>query len=121
MITARVTLSSQSDNDVTKATYQLLVKTTTGTGNERRTNEHVIAERVVADPFHLGAGETKTLDLDLDYSLGNSLKDMGGVIGGLGKLAAFASSERDQYFVVAMVGVKGAAFMPSDRVQVTVK
>ena len=46
---------------------------------------------------------------------------LAGVMGGLGKIASFASGERETYHVVASVGVKGAAFNPHARVQVTLK
>jgi sporulation-control protein spo0M len=120
-LTAKVNLSSKSDKHVNKLTYKFLLKKSKGRGDEKETKEYVIAQRVLSEPFDLKAGETKTLDFDLDYSLEKTLKDMGGVLGGIGKLAAFASSEKEEYFVIAQADVKGAAFSPSDWVSVTVK
>src|ERR1017187_1317816 len=82
-ITAKVTLHSKTDKDVTKVVYQLVEKTTQGTGSERREHERPLAERVVAEPFQIKAGEEKTLAFDLDYGDVKELKDMGGVLGGL--------------------------------------
>ena len=120
-ITAKVTLTTKTDKSVTKLKYKFLMKRTTGSGNEKKTKDVVIAERAVAEPFELKAGESKTFDFDLDYTLEKGLKDQGGVMGGIGKLAAFASGEKDEYFVVAEADVKGAAFSTSDSVALTVK
>ncbi len=120
-ITARVNLMSKSDKTVTRVTYKFLLKKSTGRGQEKETKEYVIAQRADPGPFDLKAGDTKTLNLDLDYSLAKSLKDLGGVLGGIGKIAAFASAEKEEYLVVAQADVKGAAISPSDSVRVTIK
>lgn len=120
-ITAKVNFTTKEDKHVNKVTYKFLLKKTTGRGEEKKTKEYVIAQHVLSDPFDLKASETKTLDLNLDYSLEKTLKDMGGVLGGIGKLAAFASAEQEEYFVVATADVQGAAISPSHWVAVTVK
>jgi hypothetical protein len=120
-ISGKVVLATKSDKTVTKVTCKFLLKKTTGRGEEKKTKEFVIAQRAVPGPLELKAGEERTLDLDLDYSLEKTLKDMGGVLGGVGKLAAFATGEQEEYFVVAQADVKGAALSPSKWVPVTVK
>jgi len=54
----------------------------------------------------------------LNYSVEKSLKDMGGVLGAIGKLGAFAAKEKLEYFVIAECSVKGTAMTPSDKVEV---
>jgi hypothetical protein len=120
-ITAKVNLTTKEDKRINKVTYKFLLKKTTGRGEEKKTKENVISQHDLSEPFDLKAGETKTLDLDLAYSLEKTLKDMGGVLGGIGKLAAFAAAEQEEYFVIAQADVKGAAISPSHWVSVTVK
>jgi hypothetical protein len=43
------------------------------------------------------------------------------MLGGVGKLAAFATAEKDEYYVVAEADVKGTALDPSAKVKVAVK
>ena len=66
-------------------------------------------------PFELKAGENKEQAFTVNVTLTTQLQNMGGVIGGLGKLAAFAASEKLEYFLVAEASVQGAVFKPSDK------
>ncbi len=120
-IAGKMTLTTKSDKTVLNVKYQFVLRRTSGSGDDKETKETVIAERVIDSPFDMKTGETKTLDFDLDYASQAEMKDKGGVLGGLGKMAAFASSEKDEYFVVALADVKGTPLDPSAEVKVTVK
>ncbi len=54
-----------------------------------------------------------------DCLSGKSILLTGG-LGAIGKVGAFLSSDKEEYFVVAQADVKGAAFSPSHWVEVTV-
>jgi hypothetical protein len=119
-ITGKVLLTSKDDKQVVKLDYKFIQKKTTGRGNEKETKEFTLGETTFDQPFEIKKDESKTLDFAINYSIEKSLKDMGGVLGGIGKIAAFASAEKLEYFVVAQAGVKGTAFGPSDRVPVQI-
>jgi hypothetical protein len=119
-ITGKVILSTKTDKEVKTMAYKLLLKRTTGRGNERKTKDYVLAQSGQDQPFELKKDETKTMDFTIPYSIEKSLKDMGGMLGAIGKIGAFAAAEKDEYFVVAECGVKGAAFSPSASVPVTI-
>jgi hypothetical protein len=119
-IPGKVVLTSKGDKHVQRVIYKFLLKRTSGRGEDKKTKEFVLAQSVDDQPFDLKPGETKTMDFQLPYSLEKSLKDMGGVLGTIGKLGAFAAKEKDEYFVTAECSVKGAAFNPGDKVEVTI-
>jgi sporulation-control protein spo0M len=121
VIKATVNLTTKSEKHVDRVEYKFLLKKTTGSGEERKTKETVIAQHVLTEQFDLKPGETKTLDMELHYSLAKTLADMGGVLGGIGKAAKFLSSDKEEFFVVAQADVKGAAISASHWVPVTVK
>jgi hypothetical protein len=118
-IVANCNLTTKSDKTVTKLVYKFLLKKTTGSGENKKTKEYVIAQSVLPG-FDLKANETKTLDFELTYNLEKSLADMGGVLGAIGKVGAFLSTDKEEYYVVAQADVKGAAISPSDWVPVKV-
>jgi len=120
-ITAKVVLTTKEAKTVSKLLYKFHLTKTSGSGDSKKTEEFIIAQKAVPGPFELAAGESKTFDLELDYALAKTLKDMGGVLGGVGKLAAFASGEKEEYLVTAIAEVKGTALSPSKSVKVTVK
>jgi hypothetical protein len=119
-ITGKVLLTTKEDKQVVKLDYKFIMKKSTGRGNEKETKEFTLGETTFDQPFELKKEESKTIDFAINYSIEKSLKDMGGVLGGIGKIAAFASNEKLEYFVVAQAGVKGTAFGPSDRVPVQI-
>ena len=90
-LTAKVNLTTKEDKHVDRLQYKFVLKKTTGSGEQRKTNEYIIAQHVLTEQFDLKAGETKTLDMELHYSLQKTLADLGGVLGGIGKVASEAS------------------------------
>ena len=118
-INSKVNLTTKSDKTVNKMVYKFLLKKTTGTGDQKKTKEFVIAQSIQPG-FDLKANENKTLDMELTYNLEKSLADMGGVLGAIGKVGSFLSTDKEEYFVVAQADVKGEAVSPSDWVAVKV-
>ena len=119
-ITAKVSLTTKTDKQILKVKYLFLWKKTTGSGAEQKTEQQVFGTSTLDTPFELKAGETKVLDLRLDYVMPKRMQDMSGVLGAMGKIGAFAAKEKDQYLVTAEASVKGTAFSPSDSVQVSI-
>ena len=61
------------------------------------------------------AGADKEQPFTLRIAMPDRLQTKTGVLGGIGKLAAFASGEKVEYFLVASASVKGAAFAATDK------
>ena len=61
-------------------------------------------------PLDLAPGQDKEQPFTVNVDLPDRLRDRKGVLGGLGKIAAFGSGEKIAYFLVAEAKVKGAAF-----------
>ena len=119
-LSARVVLTTKSDKQVLGLTYKFMLRRTKGSGDQKEVKEFTVGTASSSESFELKAGETKTIDFTIPYGLDKTLADMRGVLGGIGKLAAFASGEKLEYYVSATAKVKGAAFDPSDTVWVTV-
>jgi hypothetical protein len=117
-LNAKVVLTTKTDKQILKLKYMFLWKKTTGKGAEQKTEQQIYGQSSMESPFELKAGETKELDMRIDYVIPPRLQDRGGVLGAVGKLGAFASSERDEYLVIAQASVKGAAFGASATVPV---
>jgi hypothetical protein len=118
-ITGNAVLTTKSDKQVLKLDYKFVLRRTTGRGEEQKTKEYVLGRSGHGEPFDLKKGETKTVPFEIPYAVDTTLKDLGGVLGAIGKVGSFLSSEREEFFVVCNCDVKGAALDPSDKVAVT--
>jgi hypothetical protein len=118
-IPGKAVLTSKGDKHVLKVDYKFVLEKTTGRGEDRKTKKFVLGQASRNEPFDIKTGETKTLDFVIPYSIEKSLQDMGGLLGAVGKLGAFAAKEKLEYFVVAQCDVQGTAFDPTDKVEVT--
>jgi hypothetical protein len=76
-ITGKAILTTGGDKTVLKMEYTFVLKKTTGSGDEKKTDEFVIGYTEVAEPFEIKKGETKTLDFAINYALEKTLADMG--------------------------------------------
>jgi hypothetical protein len=66
-------------------------------------------------PLELKPGEDREQEFTIHVALTERLQNAGGVLGGIGKLAAFVAREKVEYFLVAEASVKGAAFVTGDK------
>ncbi len=119
-ITGRAVLTSKSDREVQKVVYKFLLRKTSGRGNERKTRDFILGQSSNNEPFFIKADETKELDFTIPYSVEKGLKDMGGVLGTVGKVAAFATGEKLEYLVIVEAHVKGTALNPWNKVDVEI-
>ncbi len=119
-LNGHVTLTSKGEKHVLKVQYKLIEEKTTGRGDDEETEELVLGQSICNDSFDIKTGEDKTLDFAFDFELKERLADSGGMLGAVGKLGAFASGQKLKYFLVAECDVKGTAFDPSDRVELSV-
>jgi hypothetical protein len=117
-LAGRAVLNAVSDQDVLEVTVKLKERWSTGRGQEKEAKEFELGKVKLAEAFSMKAGESRTFDFQLPFQLLKSnndrLKEHGGAIGALGKVAAFAEAEKSTYEVCAEADVKGAAFDPSD-------
>jgi hypothetical protein len=118
LIKGKIVLTSKSDQELVSMKVVLTEKYTTGRGEDKKTKEFVLGEYKANLLYSIKAGQEKELHFDLKFQLVNSnsddLKEMGGAMGKLGSLSAFANNEKSEYFVEATVDVKSAALDPSD-------
>jgi hypothetical protein len=119
-ITGKAILTTGGDRTVLKMEYKFVLKKTTGSGEEKKTDEFVIGYTEAAESFEIKKGETKTIDFTINYALEKTLADMGGVLGTVGKMANWLSSDKLEYFVICECDVKGAAFDPNAELKVTI-
>ncbi len=121
VISGAVLLKTKEEKTVTALEVKVIEEytTTEGEGEDKKkeTETTVLgsikfpeSEPGVGYPLELKAGTDKEQPFTVHVQLTTRLQNMGGVVGGIGKLAAFASGEKLEYFLVAEAKVKGAAF-----------
>jgi len=127
VINGAVLLKTKSDKTVTNLEVKVVEEYTytTGEGDDKRkeTDTTVLgtvsfprpADAGIGYPVELKGGEQKEQPFSVPVAMTKRLQDAGGVVGGIGKLAAFASGEKVEYYLVAEAKVKGAAFAASDK------
>jgi len=118
-ISGKASLTSKSDKTVLKMHHKLIMEVTTGSKDDKKTKETLLGELEQSEQFEMKAGESKDVDFTVPYEIPERLADKGGMMGAVGKLGAFTSSEKIAYYLVSECDVKGTAFDPSDRVKVT--
>ncbi len=119
-IIGKAILTSKSDKQVLGLTYKFNLRKTTGSGEEKKVKDYVVGQSASTEAFEIKAGETKTVDFTIPYSIEKTLADMGGVLGAIGKVGSFLSGDKLEYTISVAASVKGAAFDTSDSMTVTV-
>lgn len=66
-------------------------------------------------PLEVKTGQDREQRFSFPVVVPERMRDKKGVLGGLGKLGAFASGDKIEYYLVAEASVKGAAFKTSDK------
>ena len=126
VLAGTVLLKTKSDKTVTGLEVKVIeeLTTTVGEGEDKKKETETTVLGSVKFPDHdpglgypldLKPGQDREQPFTLNVRLTTRLQNFSGVIGGLGKMAAFASGEKVEYFLVAEAGVKGAAFAASAR------
>jgi hypothetical protein len=121
VITGTVLLKTKSDKTVNGLEVKVIEEhtTTEGSGeNKTKETETTVLGSVkfpqhdpgVGYPLEMKAGTDKEQPFTVNVRLNTRLQNFSGVVGGLGKLAAFAVGDKVEYFLVAEASVKGAAF-----------
>lgn len=116
-IKGSVTIVAKSDQVLEHVEIELKEKWESGRGDDKTEKEYQIGTMKLPG-FEMKSGETKTLDFVLPFTYSRSsnedLAGKGGVLGGLGKMAQFATNEKSSFTVIATADVKGATFDPND-------
>ena len=113
-----IVLTTKSDKHVLKLTAELVEEKTTGRGDDKKTKKQTLGQWVKDGAFDIKTDATETYEFEFDYQIPQGLKDAGGALGAVGKLGAFASAEKIEYYIVAECDVKGTAMDPSARSKV---
>jgi hypothetical protein len=122
VITGAVLIKTKSDKTVTSLEVKVVEEVTEeeeGDDGEKKkvTTTNVLGSAKFPDheaglgyPLDLKAGADQEQTFTIHVAIEERLQDRKGVLGGIGKLAAFGSGEKTAYFIVAEAAVKGAAF-----------
>jgi hypothetical protein len=121
VITGAVLLKAKGDKTVTSLEVKVIEEVTEEEeedGEKKKvTTTNVLGSMKFPDhdaglgyPLDLKAGHDQEQTFTIHVAIEERLQDRKGVLGGIGKLAAFGSGEKTVYFIVAEANVKGAAF-----------
>ena len=117
VIDGQVTLVAKSDQHVLSIELKLVEDFSTGRGEGAETREFELGVLTMNTPFDIKAGETRTVPFRLPFEIlksnSDELKEKGGALGALGKVASFANAEKSAYNVKCEVDVKDTSFDPS--------
>ena len=124
VIDGKITLTTKSEQEVVSYTVKFYEEYTVGRGNEKKTKQFELGRIKTPESFVIKPGDVKEFTFSLPFALVKSnsdeLKEKGGALGALGKMASFANNEVSKYFVDADVDVKSAALDPSDKVEIRI-
>jgi hypothetical protein len=122
-----VRLTTKAEKEILSLEVRFVMEKTSGRGEDKETETVELGKystkNVIASsyPFVLKPGETRDDAFVItDISMEKSLKDYGGVLGAIGKVGSFLSSEKVEFYVIAEADVKGTPFDPTDRVKINV-
>ncbi len=114
----RVTVTAQSDQQITSLKFKLTEEFSTGRGEEKETREFELGTVSYDQPFSLKAGESKTVEFALPFVLrkssAQSLAEKGGALGALGMAAKIAGAEKSTFKVEAEAKIQGTMLSPDD-------
>ncbi len=119
-----VVLTTKSEQEVVTIKVKFLEEYTTGRGDDEKEKEFELGVVTIPGGFTIQPGDVKEIPFTLPFqfvkSNADELKEKGGGLGTLGKVAAFANNEKSEYFVDAEADVKSAALDPSDNKEIKV-
>lgn len=122
-VPGKVTLNALSDQHIIDVKVSLEEEWDTGRGSEKETKTFELGKLTVAQAIDMKQGEQRVLEFVLPFELiksnADDLKEKGGMLGALGKAAAFANAEKSRYKIKVVADVKGAVLDPSDDKEIT--
>ena len=120
----KIMLTTKSEQEVLSYKVKMIEEFTKGQGDQKRMKIYDLGEVMFSLNFVIQAGEIKEFTFILPFSVVRSgletLRDMGGALGMLGRLGSMASDERSVYYVDVHVDVKAAALDPTDRKEIRI-
>jgi SpoOM protein len=118
-VAGTVTLTTKSEKLVKNIQVRFEEEWSTGRGEDKTSKTLILGQFDVADAFTIKPGDTKVVNFEVPFSMVKSqndeMKEKGGVLGGLGKMASMMDAEKSTYSVIAEVDVDKVALDPSDR------
>lgn len=121
-IAGKITLTTKSEQEVKELIVKMTEEYTTGRGDEKKTKEFELGIVTLPGGFTIKPGDSKEISFSLPFSVlksdNDQLKEKGGALGALGKVASFASNEKSQYFIKAEADVAAAALDPTDKKEI---
>lgn len=116
----KIKITSKSEQQIKKIEAKMIEKWSAGRGEDRREKEFDLGHTNMIDlPFIIKAGEIKVMDFIIPFSLIKSDADECKEESGPGKMTAFATNEKSDYFIRASAEVQGTAFGPTDQKSIT--
>jgi hypothetical protein len=117
VIDGQIQLTAKSDQHILSIEVKLMEDFSSGRGDDEETREFELGVLNMNQPFDIKAGETRTVPFRLPFEIlksnADKLKEKGGALGALGKVAAFANAEESSFKVTVEVDVKDTGFDPS--------
>ncbi len=121
-IEGKITLTTKSEQEVVSLTVKMLEEYSTGAGSEKKTTTLELGVVNLPGGFTIKPGETKEISFTLPFAMikskNDEMKEKGGLMGTLGSVNSFISSEKSTFYVDAEADVKSAALDPSDKKQI---
>lgn len=117
-----VHITAKSEQQVLSLTVELREEYSSGRDEEKKEQRFVLGSQVFGEQYVMKEGETRaipfTLPIKLVKSGNDTLKERGGLLGGLGKMGTWANAEKSTYKLHALVDVKGTSLDPSGELDV---
>lgn len=117
-INGQVLITAQSDQLVKEIKLRMLETYTQGKGDDEKSKEYELGQKIIKEPLTLAKDENTTIDFSLPFILqhsnNQSLSQEKGVLGALGKAAIFATGEKSEYQIKVDVYMEGSMFSISD-------
>ena len=106
-----VVLTTKSEQEVLTVTVKFIEEFTTGRGDNETEKEFELGSVTIPANFTINPGDVKEIPFSLPFSFvasnADKLKEKGGALGALGKMAKFANNEKSEYYVNAYADIKG--------------
>jgi hypothetical protein len=116
-ISGTAILTTKSDKQVLSVACQVVNEHTYKKDGESKTDTHILGEQQFRDGFEIKSGETREIPFTITFFVKEKLRNVGGALGGVAKLGAFAMGDSDSYSLVVNCDVKGTALDPSAKVE----